>query len=576
MGQASFRLIGLLDRRRRPGSRPPTARRPVGFRDHRRSGCSSTSPRCCAIAGLAGCSPGGRGDGGAHQGGARSTWQDDPRFAPLPAEQAAARARSWPGSCSRPKLPLRVLLGLLDPSAAHRGRRPDRGPRPRPVAVNRRPRPRTSGWTLVEERLGTDTFLIMPTAFGYAAAGLLSMAVGSSARPRRSGPERCSPTVRRGLPHNVTTEMDLELWRLASRIRARQRLGRGDGRPDRSADLASALPAPGSCPPVVQDGLADFLRPVRAPRRRRDRPRHAPLVGRARAPARRARQLPAAGRPRAAPRIASSPGAPGRRGGASARSSSPTRRAGRARSTARSAGRAWRCTGPAAADRAAGAAEVHPGRSPSPRSAAELRLVGDGGRGRGGDRRSPTTSSSSICAEAARALRRRADQREPRPGAPGGVRGGAAPPPHPAGAALRRHRAGGPDRRRRRPDGALVGTPASAGTVTGPARVVLDPVGAHLEPGEILVAPSTDPGWTPLFLTAGGLVMEMGGSNSHGAVVAREYGIPAVVGVPDATAPISTGQLDHRRRRRRRRDAGRDARRRCGRHRHGLGRRRAG
>ena len=92
------------------------------------------------------------------------------------------------------------------------------------------------------------------------------------------------------------------------------------------------------------------------------------------------------------------------------------------------------------------------------------------------------------------------------------------------------------------PDGMLRGTPASAGTVAAAARVIMDPVGAHLEPGEILVAPSTDPGWTPLFLTAGGLVMEMGGPNSHGAVVAREYGIPAVVGVPDATSRISTGQ----------------------------------
>ena len=92
-------------------------------------------------------------------------------------------------------------------------------------------------------------------------------------------------------------------------------------------------------------------------------------------------------------------------------------------------------------------------------------------------------------------------------------------------------------------DGALVGTPASAGTVTAPARVVLDPVGARLEPGEVLVAPSTDPGWTPLFLTAGALVMEMGGPNSHGAVVAREYGIPAVVGVPGATGRITTGAL---------------------------------
>jgi phosphohistidine swiveling domain-containing protein len=91
-------------------------------------------------------------------------------------------------------------------------------------------------------------------------------------------------------------------------------------------------------------------------------------------------------------------------------------------------------------------------------------------------------------------------------------------------------------------EGQLAGTPASAGTVTAVARVVLDPVGAYLEPGEILVAPSTDPGWTPLFLTASGLVMEMGGSNSHGAVVAREYGIPAVVGVPDATLRIATGQ----------------------------------
>ncbi|WP_166186901.1 PEP/pyruvate-binding domain-containing protein [Paenarthrobacter ureafaciens] len=90
--------------------------------------------------------------------------------------------------------------------------------------------------------------------------------------------------------------------------------------------------------------------------------------------------------------------------------------------------------------------------------------------------------------------------------------------------------------------GVLTGSAASTGTVTGLARVVMDPVGAHLEPGEILVAPSTDPGWTPLFLTAGGLVMEMGGPNSHGAVVAREYGIPAVVGVPDATVRIATGQ----------------------------------
>jgi phosphohistidine swiveling domain-containing protein len=91
--------------------------------------------------------------------------------------------------------------------------------------------------------------------------------------------------------------------------------------------------------------------------------------------------------------------------------------------------------------------------------------------------------------------------------------------------------------------GDLRGSPASPGRVTAKARVILSPLGARLEPGEILVAPSTDPGWTPLFLTAGGLVMEMGGMMSHGAVVAREYGIPAVVGVAGATERVATGQL---------------------------------
>ncbi|HTK08626.1 MAG TPA: PEP/pyruvate-binding domain-containing protein [Ktedonobacteraceae bacterium] len=88
----------------------------------------------------------------------------------------------------------------------------------------------------------------------------------------------------------------------------------------------------------------------------------------------------------------------------------------------------------------------------------------------------------------------------------------------------------------------LKGSSASPGTITAQARVILDPTGARLFPGEILVAPSTDPGWTPLFLTASGLVMEMGGAMSHGAVVAREYGIPAVVGVPGATERITNGQ----------------------------------
>lgn len=90
----------------------------------------------------------------------------------------------------------------------------------------------------------------------------------------------------------------------------------------------------------------------------------------------------------------------------------------------------------------------------------------------------------------------------------------------------------------------LWGTPVSWGTARGPARILLDPGdGALLHKGEILVAPFTDPGWTPLFLTAGGLVMEVGGIMSHGAVVAREYGIPAVVGVKDATRLLRDGEI---------------------------------
>ena len=92
------------------------------------------------------------------------------------------------------------------------------------------------------------------------------------------------------------------------------------------------------------------------------------------------------------------------------------------------------------------------------------------------------------------------------------------------------------------PDGALAGTPVSAGVVDGTARIILDPDREVLKPGEILVAPFTDPGWTPLFLNAAGLVVEVGGLMTHGSVVAREYGIPAVVCVPEATRRIRTGQ----------------------------------
>lgn len=88
----------------------------------------------------------------------------------------------------------------------------------------------------------------------------------------------------------------------------------------------------------------------------------------------------------------------------------------------------------------------------------------------------------------------------------------------------------------------LSGSPVSPGMVEGVVHVVLDPHRAQLAPGEILVCPGTDPAWTPLFMTAGGLITEVGGMMTHGSVVAREYGIPAVVGVHRATERLRDGQ----------------------------------
>ena len=97
-------------------------------------------------------------------------------------------------------------------------------------------------------------------------------------------------------------------------------------------------------------------------------------------------------------------------------------------------------------------------------------------------------------------------------------------------------------RRENRPTGALIGLPVSAGTVEGRARVLLDLAEADLEPGDILVTAYTDPSWSPLFVAVGGLVTEVGGLMTHGAVIAREYGLPAVVGVENATHLIQDGQ----------------------------------
>ncbi|HFK1756219.1 TPA: phosphoenolpyruvate synthase [Bacillus cereus] len=97
-------------------------------------------------------------------------------------------------------------------------------------------------------------------------------------------------------------------------------------------------------------------------------------------------------------------------------------------------------------------------------------------------------------------------------------------------------------KRKNLPDDAIVGLPVSSGVIEGRARVILNMEEANLEEGDILVTAFTDPGWTPLFVSIKGLVTEVGGLMTHGAVIAREYGLPAVVGVENATNLIKDGQ----------------------------------
>ena len=93
------------------------------------------------------------------------------------------------------------------------------------------------------------------------------------------------------------------------------------------------------------------------------------------------------------------------------------------------------------------------------------------------------------------------------------------------------------------PEGSLAGLAVSSGVIEGRARVILDVDDAHdLEPGDILVTNGTDPSWSPVFVAVAGLVTEVGGLMTHGAVIAREYGLPAVVGVEGATRRIADGQ----------------------------------
>jgi pyruvate,water dikinase len=423
----------------------------------------------------------------------------------------------------RHHLPVRLVRGLANPDSAHRDHAalPDQIRRRLSLPAATSPAERLD---LVEKALAAEVLPLAPRAMAPAAGGFAMLALAGKLAGARPGELE---TVLRGLPHNVTTAMDLELWRLARTIRQ-----------DAAAtDLLLCTPTAtlaarwrdGSLPAGVQDGLAGFLarygeRAVAVidlglPRWSED-PRHVLGVI--------ANYL----------RLDDDRAAPDAVFAAAAAKAEQA-----VRSLVDRAGPVRRPLVRFALDRARRLAGVR--EMPKyllivalGRLRAQLAVVGEALAA--DDRIASAADIFMLTTAEARAgltgidlhdlvsARRRTYEMEMRRRHVPRVLLSDGTEPEAAVAADA-------------PEGALAGTPASAGTVTAVARVVLDPVGAHLEPGEILVAPSTDPGWTPLFLTAGGLVMEMGGANSHGAVVAREYGIPAVVGLPNATTRISTG-----------------------------------
>ena len=424
---------------------------------------------------------------------------------------------------TRHRMPVRLLRALADPDAVHRDldRRPAEIRRLLSLPGTATPAERLD---LVERALTAEVFPLAPPVMACAAAGFGMLALAG--RLARSRPGELQ-AVLRGLPHNVTTAMDLDLWRLSTAIR-------GDASAAallRSTDLATLAGRwrRRTLPAVLQDGLDDFLGrygeravaeiDVGMPRWSDD-PGH--LLG----------IMVNYLRPaddRAAPDavFARSEAEAEATGRTLVQRASPLRRPlvrfalDRAR---RLAGLRELpkflvvvALGQVRAHLArVGAALADDGRIGSPDDVFMLTLADARAGLAGTDLHDLVAARRAGYADE---LRRR---HVPRVLLSDGTEPGAATDAPAA-------------------DGVLAGTPASAGTVTGTARVVMEPVGALLEPGEILVVPSTDPGWTPLFLTAGGLVMEMGGANSHGAVVAREYGIPAVVGVADVTRRISTG-----------------------------------
>ena len=456
---------------------------------------------------------------------------DDPRF---PIRSRWPRAAVAPVArvvLLRAKVPLRLAAAVINPAIV-------------PALITRAERRLRTATSLpanataterldhVERQLGNDLFITMPTIFSYAGAGLLLLRLA-----RRLLGDLAQPgdlqTVLRSLPNNVTTEMDLQLWELTERIRNDR--SSAEAFAEGTTAALTARYRNRTLPPVAQQGLTGFLRryghravaeiDIGMPRWADD-PSH--IIGVVTnylrsndpdlAPAAQFRQGEAAAQAMITELV----------------SRAKQRSVVKARLINFGLRRARQLVGFRESPKYLLIVVLGALRE-------QLSMIGEE-LAKHGQIETPDDVFFLDVGEARRAL------------------GGEVF----ADLVAERHEAYEIELRRRHiprlllsdgtevetlgavahaGDGTMSGSPASPGMVTGPARVVLDPVGAHLEPGEILVAPSTDPGWTPLFLTAGGLVMEMGGSNSHGAVVAREYGIPAVVGVPEATNLIETGQL---------------------------------
>ncbi|MFC5994805.1 PEP/pyruvate-binding domain-containing protein [Pseudonocardia hispaniensis] len=429
------------------------------------------------------------------------------------------------------RIPLHLVQALASPAAA---RRRIRRVEAALAAMAEVPPGLTSAQRLAQvERLLRGVYPLVFTVVPVPAAGFAMLGVARLLAGRDLAPDDVHEVLR-SLPHNVTTQMDLRLWALAVRIRvdAEAAAAVRDRTPGELADRYRR----GALPAVLQEGVAEFLRAhghhavaeidLGMPRWSDD-PGY--LFG----------VLAGYLRPAADPGLAPDARfARGERAAIAAVASvvDRVRRRSRLRATAVgfALGRVRALAGIRETHKdllirlfaAARAQLVLVGRELADRGLLDdpadivyLDLVQAAAAVAGADLR-PQVERRRAAYD--RELRRR---RVPRVLLSDGTEPEALRSPPAEGV------------------GTLVGSPASAGTVTAPARVVLDPADAGLRPGEILVAPSTDPGWTPLFLTAGGLVMEMGGANSHGAVVAREYGIPAVVGVPDATALLATGEM---------------------------------